>query len=182
MTPRDRRRAKRIQTDVPLADVLRRYHYVIDESHREQQFRCDLHGKDNKPSARFYPASNSTYCWVCHRARNPIDYVKEKENVGFGRAMEFLESWFRLPPLPWEDGDDGQREIPVFEIKDRTPLEALESCLMISTRNHLLTMNQALKLWDVFDVLSHTQNQKKAEEVLSAAYSLIWKNSTSTEP
>lgn len=62
---RARRRADRINEEVSILDVLASYGYQIHTAYDgEQQFRCDLHGsgQDNKPSARVYPDSNSTYC------------------------------------------------------------------------------------------------------------------------
>lgn len=62
---RNERRRDRIKEQVPILDLLARYGYMIEPGYNgEQQFRCDLHGsgQDNKPSARAYPESNSTYC------------------------------------------------------------------------------------------------------------------------
>lgn len=66
MSDRAKAAADRIRELVPILEVLVTYNYRVraDGGEREQQFQCDLHGtgKDNKPSARVYPESNSWYC------------------------------------------------------------------------------------------------------------------------
>ena len=66
MSDRAKAAADRIRETASILDVLAHYGYHVrdDGGHREQQFPCDLHGtgRDNKPSARVYPESNSWYC------------------------------------------------------------------------------------------------------------------------
>lgn len=66
MTSRAEAASTRIREEIPILQVLQSYGYHVraDAGDREQQFSCDMHGtgRDNKPSARVYPASNSWYC------------------------------------------------------------------------------------------------------------------------
>jgi hypothetical protein len=96
---------------IDLGEMLQEYGYaVVSDRQREQQFSCDLHGPDHKPSARYYGSSNTTYCWVCQKTRDAISYVVEKEMLDFRAAIEMLERRLGLEPLPWED--DGQ-DVPM---------------------------------------------------------------------
>lgn len=107
MRDRLRARKERVLEHVDLGEMLREYGYsVVPDRMREQQFSCDLHGPDNKPSARYYGESNTTYCWVCQKTRDAISYMMEKEGLGFVEAVEALERRLNLAPLPWEDDGD----------------------------------------------------------------------------
>ena len=63
---RNARRVAQIKASVPIIQLLSDYgyHVHLGGDYQEQQFSCDLHGdgRDGKPSARAYPASNSFYC------------------------------------------------------------------------------------------------------------------------
>lgn len=110
---RDRLRARRdrVLEVVDLGEILQEYGYaVVPDRYREQQFSCDLHGQDHKPSARYYGENNTTYCWVCQKKRDAIAYVMEKEHLDFREAIELLERRMSLPPLPWSDEDPGAGE------------------------------------------------------------------------
>lgn len=116
---RNRQRADRINERVDMGSLMLDYGYeVVPDDFREQQYRCDLHGMDNKPSARFYPRTNSTFCFACQKSRGPIDLVMDKEGLAFGQALDRLEKANRLPPLPWPD------EVPPEEQLDE--IEAIQ--------------------------------------------------------
>jgi hypothetical protein len=157
---RARRRADRIREAVPLDGILASYGYdVVPEADREQQFPCDLHGDgaDNKPSARFYPDSDSWYCFACSRSRDAITTVMEKEGVDFGRACSILEKRHGLPPLPWEgDDDDGQpAECSVVEDEERPGMEdavrSVHRVIDTLVREREVGLDQSLRLWEAYD-------------------------------
>lgn len=154
--------------EVPLAKVLIHYGYDIVETDREQQFSCGIHGVDVQKSARFFPQSNSTYCWTCHKSRDAIEYVREKENVKFSEALDLLERWFKLPPLPWVD------EIPTRDEEDDIPplpsnegVDSLrdksQGLLMWITKDQTLSMETCLQLWEAFDTLAHLPEKHQRE-------------------
>ena len=102
-----RARADRVNERCNLGELLYEYGYaVVPDPYREQPFSCGLHGADRKPSARYYPSTNSTWCWVCRKKRDPIAYVMEMEGVGFRDAVDHLERRLGLEPLPWTQDED----------------------------------------------------------------------------
>jgi DNA primase len=109
---RARKRADRIQEEIPIQQVLADYGYGIDSAYDgEQQFSCDLHGDghDNKPSARVYPGSGSFYCFACDQTRDAIELVREKEGMEFWAAVRHLEKRYGLASMPWDDDDRDDR-------------------------------------------------------------------------
>lgn len=62
----------------------------------EVQLRCPFHGKDNKPSARLYKATNTCYCWVCQKRWNGIDFIKEKEGFSYSAAINYILKKFNI--------------------------------------------------------------------------------------
>lgn len=56
----------------------------------EAQFRCPFHGADNKPSARYYRATQSCFCWYCKKRWDVIGFVRDKEKLSYIDALNFL--------------------------------------------------------------------------------------------
>lgn len=140
---------------------------IYPDSSREQQFNCDLHGPDNKPSARYYPQSNSTYCFACQKARGPIDYVIEKEGLSFKEACDFLERKANLPSLPWEDdGDETSTPRPNTVSEIETIQQSSSSfeeefhrvdCLLINTiREKELDLGSCLAFAEALDCIEYS--------------------------
>ena len=159
-----RARADRVNQEADLGEMLSEWGYaVVPDRQREQQFSCDLHGPDNKPSARYYGLSNSTYCWVCQQKRDAIAYVMEKELMGFREAVEHLEVRCGLAPLPWDDDRDAPKT-PEQEFEESTATRAgtyeeerdrLRSFLDTETADRLnppaLSQEKLLAFWEAFD-------------------------------
>ena len=169
-----KRRALRINEQNDLGELLREYGYdVMSDAHREQQFACDLHGPDNKPSARFYGGTNSFHCFACAKSRDPIEFIIDKEQVGFKKAIEILEQRLKLPPLPWEDEDnpdprdETEREIDEISNKGVTYEEdqtRLKHFLDSLTKERDLDASTLLKFWEVFDRIDyHVREDQWAE-------------------
>lgn len=62
----------------------------------ETQLRCPFHGKDNKPSARYYKTTQSMYCWVCLKSWDVIQFIMEKEQIYYIRALSFLIDKYKI--------------------------------------------------------------------------------------
>lgn len=158
-----RARADRVKQECDLGALLQEYGYaVVPDRHREQQFSCDLHGPDNKPSARLYGHNNTTYCWVCQKTRDPISYMMEKELINFREAVERLEERLGLPPLPWSD----EKNKPV-DVADEIEAMAHTSAsyedekmrvgkfLQSLTTDRDLDMESLLSFWEVYDRIDY---------------------------
>jgi DNA primase len=177
-----RARADRVNQEADLGEMLAEWGYaVVPDRQREQQFSCDLHGPDNKPSARYYGPSNSTYCWVCQKTRDPIAWMMEKEFFGFREAVEELESRCGFESLPWSD--EHERVVtPEDEIGEATRRAAgsyederdrLRRFLDTLTTERELNAQRMLAFWEAFDrveygVAKEGWEQRKGISALSA--------------
>jgi len=161
------KRAARVKDKADLGKLLGEYGYgVVSDAHREQQFACDLHGPDNKPSARYYGLTNSFHCFACAKSRDVIAFVQDKEQIGFLKAIEHLERWLHLPALPWDEGDeDAGDPLNEFdrEIEDlRHPTVTYEDVhrrvqkfLTVLTRDRDSDMKSLLRSWEAFDRVTY---------------------------
>jgi hypothetical protein len=167
---RDRLRARRdrVLEMVDLGEMLQEYGYaVVPDRHREQQFSCDLHGPDHKPSARYYGTSNTTYCWVCQKKRHALDWVMEKELLDFRGAIEALERRLGLKALPWDDDgyqepvrpEDELDELAIRRVSYSEERDRMQKFLDGLTRERFdrsvgeegVSCSTLLSFWEVFD-------------------------------
>jgi len=171
-------RAKRIQESVNILDLLDGYGYEdIDATmDREQQYRCDLHGQDNKPSARVYPQSNSTYCFACGKARDVVGFVMDKEGLAFRDACRVLEERYGLPA--WKEEASKQETIESAASKAQNEIESLsrskrtfdqesrrlEHLLTNITTDREIPMNDVLALWEGYDRIVHGVKREDWQE------------------
>lgn len=164
--------ADRIRAEIDITKVLSDFGYEVreDGGDREQQFCCDLHGdgRDNKPSARAYPSSNSWYCFACGRTRDAIQTTREKEGVDFWTAIKTLETRYHLSPLPWDDDDVAAASAPrpkglVEQVRDSLTSEKsfeeerirVERLLQLTTNEREMPLTLLLGFWEAFDRVTH---------------------------
>jgi DNA primase len=84
---------------VDLSAVLLQYkvQFVFDPTKAsEAQMHCPFHGTDRKPSARYYRATQSIFCWKCHKSWDVISFIMEKEGFNFGEALRYIVSRFNI--------------------------------------------------------------------------------------
>lgn len=62
----------------------------------ETQLRCPFHGQDNKPSARFYRRTQSMFCWVCYKSWDVIQFIMDKEQLYYIRALLFIIDRYKI--------------------------------------------------------------------------------------
>ena len=162
-----KRRADRVTELTRMGKLLAEYGYFVhDDGHREQQFACDLHGPDNKPSARLYGMTNSFHCFACAKSRDVIEFVRDKEQIGFKDAIEILERRLDLPVLAWSDEDDENGEPVDTTAKEIDELSnpgvtyddsklRLQTFLDGLTEDRDTTAQDLLKFWEVFDRIDY---------------------------
>lgn len=155
-----RARANRVREKVPIVELLEGYGYRVRASggDREQQFPCNLHGdgRDQKPSARVYPESQSWYCFACDVTRDVIATVRANERLDFWGAIKWLEAKFHLPPMPWEGPTEKDTlESVVAGLRhDRTfddDLDRIRFRLGQLTQERGLPLDELLAFWEAID-------------------------------
>lgn len=182
---RGKARVDRIRSEVSTHKLLMDYGYPLrgDAGDHEEQFPCDLHGgHDNSPSARFYPSSNSWFCFSCSRSRDAIQTVVEKEGVGFWDAVRLLEKKFRLPQLPWDA--DVARPMNMTDVvhdalKERETVEEVsarvERMLFFMKRDGDCDHVKLLRMWEAHDriLYGHRREGWKEEQTVRLLTQLI---------
>jgi len=179
---RANRRVARVK-DLPIAELLTGYGYPIHGGNREEQFPCDLHGDglDNKPSGRFYPESNTVYCFTCDKTRDTIELVREKQGLDFWGAVKFLEQKFGLPALPWEADDKGSWDATSYQVKQilgsrktfEDTLRRLTNVIQ-DMRDFSIPMSEILTFWEARDKLAWKfAKQQLSEDQARAAADVL---------
>lgn len=157
------RRRGRIRAVVKIADLLRDYGYAVRDHDHEQQFSCDLHGdgSDSKPSARYYPKSNSFYCWACGRTRDPVSLVEEKEGLSFTQALKALETRYGLPEIKEAPEQDFSAVLAAIGVVDAYDEEQRRAKVFLHniTLERALPLESVLKLWESFDRVAYEHEQ-----------------------
>lgn len=182
---RSARRLSQIKSEVPIQQVLFDYGYKIHMGgeFQEQQFPCDLHGdgRDGKPSARMYPATNQFYCFACDKSRDVVELVRAKEGLEFMDAMAFIENKYKLPKVPWEDDDDAHhgdgtpdamsRSVAaILDAKstfadDRLKLVSLLNMVSETPNLFPVSMDMVLAMWEAVDKMTYQVADKVIGEV-----------------
>lgn len=107
------RESQLVDEAVDLLDVARRYKLPWangDGRDRPRQIHCPMHA-DETPSARFYPATNSLYCWTCQKSAGPTGLVVALEGCSWRAAAEQLASWYNVDLTPDPDEEEARRLI-----------------------------------------------------------------------
>jgi DNA primase len=175
MISRTQKRVAQVKAKVSMPQLLSDLGYAVRASitNREQQFACDLHGdgKDNKPSARCYPDSNTFYCFACSKVRDVVEVVKEKKGLDFMEALSYLEKTYNLPIVPWEQGEEQSEKLSDIIAEQLDPNRTFErdvlvfkSIMFTVTKEHQLSMRETLGFWEAFDKVSYLVAEKKITE------------------
>jgi hypothetical protein len=84
---------------INLADVMIEYNVEFPYDPRlvaEVQFKCPIHGKDNKPSARLYNDTKSCYCWVCRKSWDVVSFIQDMEKFSFGQTLNYIIKKYKI--------------------------------------------------------------------------------------
>lgn len=103
---------KYIQDTVRLLELLIEDGFTSLNHEVEQQISCPFHGSDSKPSARYYPESNSMYCFTCKKSWDVISYVMDKKASSYRSSIELLISKFNLSVDHLSDANQGYKSNP----------------------------------------------------------------------
>lgn len=102
-----------ILDQVDMADVMLSYgvQFVYHPHHMgEAQYRCPFHGKDNKPSARYYGETKSSYCFYCKKRWDVISFIMDKEQLRYYQAMRYIIDRYHLDTTGIPDQPEFQEE------------------------------------------------------------------------
>ena len=186
---RAKKAADRIRADLPMLEVLADYGYRVHPNggDREQSFPCDLHGdgRDSRPSAIYYPRTNSFHCFACSRSRDTVTLVMEKEGLTFWPAVRKIEKQYGLPPLPWEDEDTpdtprpqtpGQQVTTVLDGQGTVSWERatarVEAFLRGLAEERTLDPSVVVKLWEAYDKVRFMHAEKGLAEQTAATLAM----------
>lgn len=138
-------------------------HHLMDEI----QIKCPFHGRDTKPSARFYAKTKTCFCWVCRKSWDTVNFVMEKENMGFIAAIRYLLNRFKIDTSSIPDE-------PTIEFK--VPEVSSKNVDMLNVKNNILDLRQKIPfekyraLCAVFCMLKYEAS--KGTDVLSGVHKL----------
>lgn len=156
-----------------MARLMMRLGYRVTTTDAEQQFACELHGKDNKPSARLYPRTNSTYCWACHKSRRPVDLMREHEQVSLEAAVTLLEEMFELPSVPLIEEFE-EEIVPQEGPSLDDEIYRAERLLLTLTQERTLPMDRMLWAWERFDqTLTMAEREELTHEASMAVLTCL---------
>jgi DNA primase len=86
----------RVPSDViyglTLHDILESVDVHLRQVLRPEQMSCPFHGADTSMSARYYPETNSMYCFACKKSWDPIGFWMQYAEVRFMEAARHLAS------------------------------------------------------------------------------------------
>lgn len=72
-----------------ITQALRDIGIVVPDRAYPFQIRCPFHGtSDIHPSARVYPATDSFFCWTCHKNYNPIAVIATYHGISYSDALK----------------------------------------------------------------------------------------------
>jgi hypothetical protein len=163
---------------VKLADVMVAYgvHFLYNPKVADEvQLKCPFHGKDNKPSARLYNATNTCYCWVCRKAWDVVSFTMEKEGLPFSEALKFLINKHGVDTSSIPEDLVLKQEAPVIsdiEVKMKflhTNILALRGKVPLE-KYRALCMGYIMASHARFQGVDITESQNKIEEKLTTLH------------
>lgn len=172
-------RVEVIHQRVTADDVLSRFGIRLRyNGQREEQFSCPFHGKDNKPSARYYPASvrgpAHVWCFVCQKNWDCIRLWREFAGFEgkFGSLLREIEKSYGITP---PEAPRMAREVKVdeeaeevkrlFATADNRLRNSLTSFKSLNDMRGYLTLGSVLDRLD-YALKEGTVPMPKAKEVL----------------
>lgn len=121
---------------------------VVDEV----QYRCPFHGRDNKPSARFYRQTKSCYCWVCKRKWDVISFVREREALPYIQTLQYILAKYSIDTSSVLDEPDIRKRPPPSISEISTRMKSIKGKLH-SLRNKLTYKKYNAFCWSYHQVL-----------------------------
>ena len=142
----------------PITDLLSELGISIHHEGVEQQIRCPVHS-DSVASARYYPESNSIYCFTCAESYNPIDLAMLCWELSFVEAIEKLGG---------RDDDPASRFFRSYaKFSHMSQTQALTRMFLIQSQ--WLGQDVPDDVWHKFDRILVQYEDLSAEEIVEKA-------------
>ena len=111
-------------------------------------------------------------CFACGITRDTIATVRAKVDLDFMGAVEWLETKYNLPPMPFEEGDDQTPRTATQQIADSIVTSQTFDEIKDQTRKRLdrvtkersLPLDDILKFWEAFDQISYGHHKDQIPE------------------
>jgi len=148
-------RVSNIHKHVTAADVLERHGVTLKKhGNQEEQISCPFHGKDQHPSARYYPEGkglSGVWCFVCRERWDAIGLWKRfNGETKFSELLFHIEKGFGITP-PEAHLPSIEEECDLFRSEVENLLEVCENRLR-EEQNHF-DMQTYFKLGAILDRL-----------------------------
>jgi len=153
-------RAANIRSNVSAADVLSRNGVTLRRHGTvSEQISCPFHGKDSRPSAKYFPeegdSKSHVWCFVCHENWDTISLWKKFTGTErFSDILRQIERDFGLtvPEAPLARPDQDKHEDPLALDVQRM----LDSCeRLLRDHRESFEMLRHLKLGSLLDRTRH---------------------------
>lgn len=96
---------------VSLYDILDFLDVKYIDRRVDSQVNCPIHkeGQEVDASARVYHATNSMYCFTCHKTYTPLSLVMARFEFNVPAAVQFIKTKFQYSPTPLVEYQMGHR-------------------------------------------------------------------------
>lgn len=123
----------------------------------EVQYRCPFHGKDNRPSARYYRKNNSCYCWFCKKKWTVIGFIQDKEKLHYLDTLLYIIDKYRIDTsvIP-DDPEIKAPEKPVLSEDGIMRMQALNRLLDLRGK---IPLEKYALLTTAYQMISYQKNQ-----------------------
>jgi hypothetical protein len=85
-----------VVSNVALHDMLADIGVRLPQTIKPQQLSCPFHGADVSMSARYYPDTNSMYCFACKKSWDPISFWMQYSETKFMEASRQVAAKYRI--------------------------------------------------------------------------------------
>jgi DNA primase len=85
-----------INDNVSLHEIFEEVGIHLPQVIKPQQMSCPFHGQDLSMSARYYPETNSMYCFCCKEAWDPISFWMKYSETRFMAAADRLSKKYKV--------------------------------------------------------------------------------------
>lgn len=174
-------RVERVKEVASLYDLLDAAGHPPRFEDRSAQMQCCFtgshqKGKDNKPSARYYPAGErddyeTYYCFYCTpRPLDVIGFVQRQHGSKFMDALRYLERQYSIRYDGIEVAKDITQELDQLSkaVRHADPRRMLRNCEAYLRRNRdRYTMKQFLGLGYMLDIIHYRDDENHPAKTLS---------------